>query len=202
MAKQQKIVREARLLAVDRQLGAGRDYYGPLRNTIRQTHWNTGDISVFENALPKLLEKKLKDSQKRRFRTLGQAYIFYWETTHPTYFPVRRTELDIEGLTISVNPELGLKTEYGDQYVVKLWFNAPRVSRPIRQTVCYLMSRAAESGRWPGAAQTALWDIERGDILPAMPTEESFGVSLEAQATAFLAIWDKLEKEAQSREEW
>ena len=204
-SRRQSIIREARLLTVDHATGAGRNYYGPLIALIRRTHWHTGDISVFKDAFPLFLTRKWRKGQAERFQKLAEAYISYCEPKNLTYASLPSTRIVLAGLTITVHPELLMHTEGGDQQVMRLWLKGQPPSRPVRRTVCHLIERAARSAAWsevwPLESLVSLWDIERGEMLPAIPTDNNFNELLDANAAAFLAMWEQLERTAQDAEE-
>ena len=193
-AEQVSIVREirARLNAPDRYIR--RDYYGPLRQVIRQTHWTTGDIGTFENALPPLLDVQTR--KKDHYRDLGRSYIDFWMNKDATYFSVLPVDVAIGDLTINVNPEIGMRSN-GDDQVLKLWFNAVRPSRQTRQVIGHLMNLAkAQSNGWQPRWHTGLWDIRRRNVPLPVGQARDFELGLDGQAAAFMRIWEDLERKA------
>ena len=86
-AEQVRIVRDirTRLMAPDRYIT--RDYYAPLRNTLRATHWATNDIGYFEDALEPFLEKQKLD-RRDHFRSVSESYVSYWRNVEGTYFAI------------------------------------------------------------------------------------------------------------------
>jgi len=202
-AHQVSIVRDIRMQQADQEGYSGRDFYNGLRNTLRATHWRTGDIEVFKAALGPLLDEQTKANKKEHYRKIGESYVDMWESRNASYFEVPRVDIEINGLIIRVHPEVGMRTDDGDLHPLKLWLNSGRLTRQGRQASIYLMERAqAESEAWSSRWQPHMWDVRRKNLLPQMVRARDFVLGLSGQAVAFLQIWNDLERHAQAvREE-
>jgi len=192
-----RIVRDIRIQQSDPEGYAGRDYYNDLRNILRRTHWQTNDIEVFESALEQFLASQRNNLKKEHFRQIGEAYIRHWKRLNASLFDVLPVEVNVAGLTILVRPEVGMHTDDGDDYVLKLWLNSPRLTRQYRQANRYLMEQARTQA-WPIDWQPALWDVRRENIPPPVSVARDFILGLEGQAAAFQQIWTKLDDLADS----
>ena len=194
---QQRMVRDRRQQIADSKLIRSRDYYGRLREAVCRTHIGTQDVDAVRDVLvaPMLLSERMRKGQRERFQLLGDAYLEFWNRWYADAVPfaAERGHVDIAGLTVRVNPELRIHTSYGDDHVVKIWFNAPTISRSARLTMSYLMNRAKEAEGWPSAWRMGLLDVERKALLPAIDTDDNFELGLSGQAAAFLEIWRTLD---------
>ena len=198
-AEQVRIVRDIRMRLLDPERYMARDYYGPLRNLLRSTHWVTGNIEDFADALEPFLENQKFDDRKVHYRRLGESYVTYWRNVDGAHFAIPSTDVTISGLTVAVRPEVGLRTEGGDYQALKLWFNSDRPTRQARQIMVYLMNRAKEqSEKWDGRWYSGIWDIRRHNVLPPIRPARDLELGLTGQIAAFLHIWDELDR--QSRE--
>lgn len=191
--KQQQMIRDQRVQLADPSLIASRDYYGRLRNSILHTHVRTRELESFADALPPLLNQNLIASKRERFRLLGEAYVDFWGGLDATPFSAERGEINIAGLTITINPEVRILSSYGDEQIVKLRFNAPRISRQERLTQSHLMNRAKAELGWPRTWQMGIFDVERKAILPALDTDDDFALGIIGQAAAYMQMWHLLE---------
>ena len=172
-----------------------RDYYRPLRDAIHSIHFETGDIDALEEALPSLpRDPKLAD-RRQQTRETGRAYLALWRTQGFRYFAVGAPiDIDISGLVVRVNPELGIRTVFDDIYVVKLWFSGSGVSQQVRETLFFLMDRAQDRGLWPESASPRIWDIRRRLLHPASPSPgKDLRPFHNAKAEWFRDIWKTLE---------
>ena len=191
----ERIVKEARTFLTDPRGYPQRSYYWALLNTLRQTHWNTHDLSDFEIALEETLERlpntKGKESRKDHYHKIGQAYLKFWsEQQDAQFFKIPPTRIEIQGLTILVNPEVGLR-RHGDELALKLWLSSPRPNRAFRQAIQHLMAEAQSQG-WERHLQPALWDVRRKEILPNVRLARGFERVIRSQAAAFRVHWDAL----------
>ena len=188
-----RIVREARTFWIDPDGYRKRNYYWAVRNTLSRTHWSTNDLSDFENAqeemLSKLPYKKGKHSRNENYQVVSRAYLKFWSKQQDAqFFKIPRGSVQIAGLTILVNPEVGMRRR-GDELALKLWFSVPRPKRAFRQAIQYLMSEAQHQG-WQRHLQPALWDLRREEILPNVPLPKDFDWVIRGQASAFREMWD------------
>ena len=189
------IVKEARTFLIDPKGYLQRSYYWALLNTLRQTHWNTHDLSDFKIALEETLERlpntKGKESRKDHYNKIGQAYLEFWyKQQDAQFFKIPPARIEIQGLTILVNPEVGLR-RHGDELALKLWLSSPRPNLGFRQAIQYLMAEAQSQG-WERHLQPALWDVRRKEILPNVRLARGFERVIRSQAAAFRVHWDAL----------
>ena len=195
-----KIVRDIRMRLTDPEGYILRDYYNPLRNGIKRTHWATGDIQTFRDGFIPFLDRTRQD-KKEHYRAIGQSYIDFWEERDGSYFQVRSVDVEIGGLTILVTPEVGMRIG-DDSYTLKIWLNSQPPTRAARQVIQHSMERASEiCDSWDTSWHLGIWDIRRKNILPPMRTARDFELGLTGQAAAFLQIWNKLDQIALSYSE-
>ena len=200
-ADQVRIVRDIRIRLLDPEGYKGRDYYHWLRNGIRKTHWSTNEITTFRDALVPFLENTRED-KRQHYKIICESYIDFWVDKAASYFPIKSVSVEMEGLTILVTPEVGMRIG-DDRYSLKIWLNARPPTRPARQVVNYMMERAVEvCSDWSDDWHMGIWDIRRKNILPRIRTARDFELGLRGQAAAFLHIWDDLNGQAQNFGEW
>ena len=85
-AGQVGIVRDVRMRLADPKGYSGRDFYLPLRSTLKGTHWTTEDIAAFENALPPLVASQRLEQRKKHYQDIGERYIDFWKGVDASYF--------------------------------------------------------------------------------------------------------------------
>ena len=194
-AKQVSIVRTIRTRLINPEMYMAHNYYGALRNAIRDTHWATRNIETLQDALEHLMESIRQDKQQN-YRTAIESYIRFWHDRNASCFPVKAVDVEMAGLTIAVNPELGMQT--GDDFqALKIWFDAERPTQPARQVIYYFMDRAREqSNEWEDYWHSGIWDIRRRNIPLPPRNARDFGLGLYGQIAAFLQIWNELEQQA------
>ena len=195
-AAQVRIVRDIRSRMMDPERYFARDFYWPLRNLLRTTHWATGDIGTFENAMQPFVYGLQDTRKKASYRILCESYVDFWKRSGATYFPIQTASVEIDGLTIVVSPEVGMRI--GDDFqALKLWFNSIQPTRQARQIVIHLMDRAnAINDHWQKRWHSGIWDVRRARIPLVVRPARDFELGLAGQIAAFLQIWNRLDEEA------
>jgi hypothetical protein len=187
------IVRDARLNQSDPDSYTSRDYYFDLRNTLRQTHWATGDITTFAQVLDALCARQKQDGKEKHLREIGESYIRFWIKRGAGTFDVPRAQILLGGLPIRVSAEVGM-VDRDDKFAMKLWFNAPRPTRAYRQAAEFMLRQAAADPAWSTSWRTVILDVRREEVLPAVPIPRDLRRALEGQAGAFKQIWEGLDE--------
>ena len=169
-------------------------HYATLLNVIRLTHWKTGNIEVFEDHLDNLVQKQ-KPQRRHNYRIVGQAYIEFWKERGAECFDSPRTDIQIGGLTVRVNPHVGMSDKTGSQ-LVKLWLNQKPPSWTTNAVLTYLMERAgAENEHWPDHAGILPVRLKQFVLPVRLPEPE---LLIASSATSFLEIWSELETRERS----
>ena len=200
-ADQVRIVRDIRTqLANPDDNYMARNFYGFLLRQLRQTHWATGDLRDFAEALESFVSA-LEDQRKHQsYLAIGEAYIEYWNRRSGELFQIPSVSVDINGLTIGVRPEVGIRIGR-DHEVLKLWFNAKSPSRQARQIILHIMDMARSSSQeWRNSWNIGIWDVRRQEVPPPIRTARDFELGLAGQVAAFLQIWETLDQQAQLAE--
>ena len=91
------------------------DYWRPLRNAIKRAHQNR-DPAVLERLL-----QEVPTGKQANYRDVVQKYKRWWGRTDYQWFDPPLNEWQHEGVTVRVNPELGLATPVW-RTAVKLYF--------------------------------------------------------------------------------
>ena len=184
-----RVVRQALTNSVVPNASVGRDYYRTFRNTLRPTHWTTGNIADFEYSIDRMILSLRQEQQRNNYRVRSQEYVAFWrkqENAGATFFKVPPTKLKLAEIELRVNPEVGM-SQPGDNLALKLWFAAQRPKLQYRRALQYIMETAQGQGWVPGL-QLAVWDIQRGEILPRPLLPRDFGMTINSQIAAFHSI--------------
>ena len=194
--QQEAIVRKIRKRSVDPKTGF--NYYGPLLNLFRRTHWDNNNLSILERALPNLLRTQKHPSTAENYRRMAEAYIDYWKNRATEFFPVvlRSPDVVFGDLTIRVNPEVGMVNQDGDRQILKMWLKRASPTREVRQIAGYLLSKLNPNPEWhPG-----IWDVKHRNVPLLVFSPDNYEGTLVAQAQAFLKIWEGLDQQARQQE--
>ena len=170
-------------------------FYGHLVNTLRATHWTTRQIRTFEDAIEGFLRKVSHSVKRSRYQLLSEAYINFWVRHSASYVPIGRAEVDIGGLIIVVNPEIGMQVG-NDTQVLKIWLNSPEPSKMHREVISYLMEiTSVEHSTWPDQWPRGMWDVQRGRILQNPRPAADFELAIAGQKAHFESVWTALEED-------
>ena len=190
-SQQRKTVHDFFEQSQNPELISYRDYYRPLRDAIRKYHWRTGDLAAFAEILPFLPQNPKYAYRRQQIQTVGEAYSQFWRTQDFQHINVTTVDVPLADISIRVNPELGVRSTAGDDYVVKMWFSAPQISRQFREVMSFLMGKAQMSGAWPGS-HIRIWDIRRHHFLPTINPPYPPDAIYETKARLFSEIWETL----------
>lgn len=198
-SQQMRIVNDHRSQQVNRDRYIQRDFYGTLRQTLRRTHWATGDIDAFRDAIPELVERQQVPARRDAYQDVSQAYIDLWLNRGAEFFTAPTDDITVGALTIRVNPEVGMRTVDGAQ-ALKVWFNVDPMPRRSLQACHFLMERA--SATWDeDDIHAAIWDVRRLAIPlpPRLPAQMADYVAQEADR--FVRMVEDMERRDQLAED-
>ena len=89
---------------------------------------------------------------------------FLWRSVEG-YFPVDPVGVTVVGLTVKVDPELGMATrDYPERRPLKLWFRKAKMSRRYAAVYHCLLQKAVEGTIWPVSWFPGIWDVHRQRI--------------------------------------
>ena len=87
-------------------------------------------------------------------------------------FEVPKLSTSVGGLTIKVDPEIGMRTKAGEQGL-RLWLGIPPMAARYSEIFHYLLGKASKEPDWPAQWHLNVWDVRRQVILlpPHMPDD-------------------------------
>ena len=134
---------------------------GALYGVLRRTHWRDGNIEPLMDATPNL-DAARADYQKELARIMGlkEDYIAFWLRQAEGHFRVDPVGVTIAGLTVRVNPEVGMDTGIA-KHPFKLWFRKGKMSSRHTMVYHYLLREAVENSPWPLTWIPGIWDVPR-----------------------------------------
>lgn len=164
-----------------------KDYWKILREHIRDVH-SSGQNRT---ALPTVLQM-LKDPKRQgSYPPLIASYSKFWGKKAVSWFDPPRDVWSHGGLSVRLNPELGLSWAGADR-VIKLYFkHAPQLSKRSAGVILELM-RIGLSAHHP-TAEFCVLDVERGNLYSHV-NAASVGILplLRVEAAGFAAIWPQV----------
>lgn len=161
------------------------DFWKGLREEIiKFHHGRAGSTMQIGNIL-----KSVSDPKKiRRYSNAIAKYRKFIGRKKPEWFQPPRTEWNHAGLTIRINPELGLIWNK-QRHVIKLYFKDDRLTKRKTDVVIALMTSSL-SGKIRTNDFISVLDVHNSRLFTGCPYDLS--PLLLGEAAAFVAIWDAL----------
>lgn len=184
-----RIVREIR--------GSGFDFYWALRNTLAETHWRSDDLTTFEDAVDGLVKSMKSEAQRAHYLKICKGYIKFWKGFEDAHvFRVPSLDIEIEGLPIKVNYEIGMR-DGEDERPLKLHLRAKVPTRDYRRAIQGVTERAREFAvEWSTNWVPKILDTRKGQLAEYVPNSNDFNMMLEAAANAFVYYWEREDRNA------
>ncbi|WAS94052.1 hypothetical protein [Nannocystis punicea] len=155
------------------------DLYRPVREAIIRTHAAAGDKWEIRVHLARA-------NAGGRFDNIADAYLGWWGQRRIEWFEPGWQIGYLQGLPISVNPELGLEID-GRPHVIKLYFKEDPLPHTLSDIAARLMARVLRE-QTPREAAIAVLDVRRKRLL-CMNDRPDLDILLDAEVAAFTALW-------------
>jgi hypothetical protein len=160
------------------------DYWKQLREHIAQIHGGAAQIgSVLEGV-------DLK--KKRRYEAALVGYKkFLKKIGRSEYFAPPCERWTHSGLTVKVNPELGLLIE-GERHVINLYFKDEEPTPHRLKAALALMKDSLQKGRFEDVT-VAVLDVAKGKLITsAKGNNTEYSILLAGEAAAFMTMWNAM----------
>jgi hypothetical protein len=158
------------------------DFWKPLREGLQNYH--QGKARLDEVLLGLKDPKKLK-----RYPDAMKAYQKFVGKKHVAWFKPPSGLWTYGGLTVRVNPELGLQFD-GKKHVVKLYLKEEKPTKQRLNIVLAMMRTALNLG---DGTVPAVLDLSSCRLITPKPVEQDLLPMLQAQAIAFVHMWNAVQ---------
>lgn len=160
------------------EYGPAMDFYKAVREAIVDVHAGGKPKTALD-----LVLGGLKDPKKvAHYPPIVAGHKKFWGKRKLGWFKPPKADWTGGGLTVSVNPELGLEID-GVPHIVKLYFKEPRLAKKSLP----IMTRLLEKGLALGSATPALaiLDVRRAALHVAPPPPVGIDAMLASEAAYF-----------------
>lgn len=162
-----------------------KDFYKQLRTRIVDAHKNARPKAVLDNVL-----EGVKDPRKLpRYQVLAKSYQRWWGRNNINWFQPPAAIYKSSGVSVVVNPELGLEFP-NERIVVKLYFK----KQPLRRQSADLIT-ALMAGSLRANCNVAVLDVERRKIF-LQPKDKSNHIAMIDAELAYVAQLTSVLREA------
>ncbi|RQV96825.1 hypothetical protein EH221_04385 [bacterium] len=161
------------------------DFYKIIREQIIDIHKHRQPKNALEN-----LTDKLKDPKKKRiYKDIVNGYIRWWGRKTLLWFTPPTLEFSNHGVTVTVNPELGLKIN-GMPHLIKLYFKSDKLVKNKIDIITHLMEICLQDNST--SIKMSVLDTRRSKLVtPTVPIENLDAV-LDAELAYIAELWKNL----------
>ncbi|WP_199624791.1 hypothetical protein [Paenibacillus alkalitolerans] len=165
------------------------DYWRELREAIKELHENEYSLDFLDHVIDKVHDKK-----KINYTDTVKQYKKFCKKKKIEWFEPGKAFWSSGEITVRSTPELGLIID-GNPHLIKLYFKEKSENMEKRSTsnILTLMAQSERSHEVKDAVHSVL-NIKKGTLYPS--SNENYSndrlISLEAEATHFAYIWNKI----------
>ncbi len=162
------------------------DFYRAIRKGIVEMHRRRQPKDALDVLLSGLTDKK----KQTAYPDLVAGYKKFLGKKSYTWFVPPRCDWQHAGVSISVNPEVGLEYD-GVRHVIKLYFKAENLKKVQMDVVTHLMTNFLPRPQNKDTSFDVL-DIRKAKLIPGLPTSPALTALLEGEAASFAQIYNSI----------
>ncbi|WP_437207091.1 hypothetical protein [Planctomicrobium sp. SH664] len=161
------------------------DYYKQIRDAIVAHHRNGKSFSTIETIAANVSNKSKRDN----YPEIAQGYKKFLGRKQVTWFKPPQADWTAHGVSVSVNPELGLEFN-GARNVIKLYFKGPEPKKlEVRGILSLMDANLQNSTR---TLTMGLLDVRRGKLITDEPPDGNLLALMQGEAASIAAMWPSL----------
>lgn len=164
----------------DEDYSPATDYYKGSREGIVEFHRDNLRPAFLDGVAARAHAKKTL-----HYSTIVKGYKAFLRKKQITSFDARKGEWSHGNLTVTINPELGLKID-GAPHLVKLYFKKTVLSQRRVEVVLRLMERSLASSR----VRVGILDARMGKLYTPRELPPELDAFLAGEAAAFVEMWN------------
>ena len=171
---------------IKRQLEEGyapeRDFYRGVREAIVGFHEERRKWSFLEERVD-----SAHKSRRTHYQEIAKGYRKFLTKRKRLWFPPNSAPWKHGGLTVKVNPELGLRLD-GTRDLLKLYCKSDSLSQRRAEVALHVMREAVGSRQ----SRVGLVDARRGKLYVPKRSSDDMAVFLAGEAAAFSEMWARV----------
>ena len=160
------------------------DFWLPLRRAIVEAHRNE-DVGVLDRLMPTIRDKKKLSNYPARI----QAHKRWWGKSDYTWFTPPDGDWNHGGVSVRVNPELGLM-DGSVPMAVKLYFKTERLSKLRLDVILHLLETTVTFASQNGTV--GILDVPRGKLIVPTVKKPGLEAALRGEAGYIAAAWNEV----------
>lgn len=171
---------------IDEGYGPEKDFYKGVREAIIAMHRNGASIQRVAGILPGLTDKK----KITHYPALVEGYTTWRDRKGAQWFEPPHTQWKSGGLSVRVNPELGL-TIKGTPHLIKLYFKTDQLTKNRIDIITRLMAVAC-GDQAPDSCVMGVLDVRRSKLIKPTVPIVGLDTMLRAEAAYWVSAWADL----------
>jgi hypothetical protein len=161
------------------------DFYKSFRDGLVHFHQQGKPRSV----LDQLVVGQTDTKKQTAYPDLLKGYKKFLGRKNIGWFTPPHKDWTHSGLTISINPELGLDIN-GTRHAIKLYFKADKLTKFRMDAVTQLMNHVLTDG--PTSPTFSILDVRNGKLISSPVPQPSLMPLLEGEAMSFAAMYSQI----------
>lgn len=162
-----------------------KDLYKPIRDQIIDIHRDSLPLSRLDDLLAGLTHKRKMD----QYPALVAGFRKWLGKSKPAWFEPQKAVWAAQGLSVNLNPELGLEIK-GVPHLIKLYFKAAPLARNRVGIITHMMNSACIQAAQAGC-RVAVLDIRSSKLFTLTPSPELESL-LQGEAAYWTAVWKSI----------
>lgn len=160
------------------------DYYKRLREGIIAVHEEGQPTSTLDE-----LVATVPTAKRSNYRAMVAAHKKWCRKKNIEWFEPSRASWKAGGITVQVNPELGLAID-GERHVIKLYFKAEPLAKNRAALLLHLLHDVCTK-RLKDPATAGILDVRNAKLFTGEGAVD-LGIQLEGEAAYWATIWNRL----------
>ena len=161
------------------------DYYKQIRDAIVSHHKDGKPFSIVESVAANVNNK----SKVENYPAIAAGYKTFRGKKQIAWFSPPRDTWDSSGVSVSLNPELGLQFG-GTRYVIKLYFKADPPRKLEVNAILALMDSQLQNPK--NDLVMGVLDVRRGKLITDNPPAAQLMALMQGEAAAIAAMWSNV----------
>lgn len=167
--------------------GPEKDFYKRFRESVIEMHRKSGSISTVTSILPGLTNSK----KMKAYPRLVEGYRKWSGRKGAEWFEPVSAIWSSGGLTVRVNPELGLVVK-GTPHLIKLYFKEAKLTKNRIDIITHLMAVAC-AAQAPNPCVMGVLDVRRSKLITPTVPIDGLGIMLDSEAAYWITAWNQLD---------
>jgi len=177
-------LRETKKQSIE-EYSTAKDYYKQIRDAIVKYHKNDTPYSHVEALATSITNK----SKQENYPLIAHGYKKFLGKKQIRWFKPPQQDWSANGVSVSVNPELGLEFN-GRRHVIKMYFKADPLRKQEVKAILSLMDAVLQTPK--NSFTMGVLDVRNGKLHTDEPPDPTLLALMNGETAAIAAMWPSL----------